>query len=52
MTAVDTFTFMLTSRYGTRKLELVFTIMIVIMVGTFSVLSGIVNPDAGMIVEG
>jgi len=52
ITAVDTFTFMLTSRYGTRKLEFVFTIMITIMVGTFSVLISIVKPDTSMIFEG
>jgi NRAMP (natural resistance-associated macrophage protein)-like metal ion transporter len=52
VTAVDTFTFMLTSRYGTRKLELVFTILIAIMVGTFSVLVGIIHPDVSSILEG
>jgi len=43
---------MLTSRYGTRKLELLFTILIGTMVCTFSVLISIVRPNALRIFKG
>lgn len=52
ITALDTFTFMLIHYYGVRKLELIFSTLILIMVITFSIEFSIANPDGYEIFKG
>jgi len=52
VTAADTFTFMLVHWYGVRKLEMIFTTLIGVMVVTFSVEFGLAKPDGGQIMKG
>jgi len=52
VTALDTFTFMLIHYYGVRKLELIFSTLILVMVITFSIEFGIAKPDGMEILKG
>lgn len=52
ITMVDTFTFLLIDRYGFRKLEFIFAILIATMAVTFGYEFAIVQPNVTELVEG
>ena len=52
ITAADTFTFLFLHYYGVRKLEAVFGVCVMVMVGCFAVCFGISSPDNVAIARG
>jgi natural resistance-associated macrophage protein len=52
VTALDTFTFLIISYYGVRKLELFFAFLVSIMAISFAVCFGISSPDFSGILKG
>ncbi|EFO82582.1 CRE-SMF-2 protein [Caenorhabditis remanei] len=52
ITILDTFTFLLIDRYGVRKLELVFVVLISTMAATFGYEFIVMKPDIGEVAKG
>ncbi|KAF1748167.1 hypothetical protein GCK72_024634 [Caenorhabditis remanei] len=52
ITILDTFTFLLIDRYGVRKLELVFVVLISTMMATFGYEFIVMKPDIGEVAKG
>lgn len=52
ITMVDTFTFLFLDKYGLRKLEMLFGILIAVMAVTFGYEYVVAGPDQGELVKG
>eukprot|EP00045_Choanoeca_perplexa_P017011 m.238075 g.238075 ORF g.238075 m.238075 type:complete len:546 (-) comp17423_c0_seq5:3929-5566(-) len=52
ITGADTFTFLFLERYGLRKLEYLFAVLISVMVGTFGYIYSHSDPDQAAVVKG
>ncbi|KAF6213662.1 hypothetical protein GE061_011384 [Apolygus lucorum] len=52
LTVIDTLTFVFLDKYGLRKLELFFAVLISVMAGTFGYEFFVAMPDIGQILEG
>uniref|UniRef100_A0A0K8S5E1 Protein Malvolio n=1 Tax=Lygus hesperus TaxID=30085 RepID=A0A0K8S5E1_LYGHE len=52
LTVIDTLTFVFLDKYGLRKLELFFAVLIAVMAGTFGYEFFVAKPDIGGILEG